>query len=245
MHNASLKETELACRRLELEAKESAERAARAETERDAVRHEAAMAKLEIEGAVNTRAHMKSELARVQLALVVAESARLKAESKLEVAQKALSLAGEACTKAEEENNRLTDERLSLILELGTIKDDFTALREKAVADREAMEVELDASGDTLFNYGYGCCVFTHNICGSKPQILNRMPDPLVPLTPEFFANHRCPQSTSSAAPAPDPAAVSREECPGNSPTTAGEETTLPMDLPASSDDGVKDATAN
>ena len=76
-------------------------------------------------------------------------------------------MAGEACTKAEEENNRLTDERLSLILELGTIKDDFVSLREKVVADREVMEAEFDASGDTLFNYGYGYCVFTHNICGS------------------------------------------------------------------------------
>ena len=114
---------------------------------------------------------MESELAWVQRALAITESARLKAESEREVAQMALSLAGEACMKAEEENSHLTDERLSLILELGTIKDDFAALREKAVADREAMEAEFDASGDTLFNYGYGCCVFTHNICGSKPQI--------------------------------------------------------------------------
>ena len=44
----------LACRRLELEVKESAERAARAEAERDAACHEAAMAKLANEGAVNT-----------------------------------------------------------------------------------------------------------------------------------------------------------------------------------------------
>ena len=56
MQSASLKEAELECRRLELEAKEYAERAASAEAERDAARHEAAMAKLEIEGAVNTRA---------------------------------------------------------------------------------------------------------------------------------------------------------------------------------------------
>ena len=56
IQSASLKEVELACCRLELEAKESVERAARAEDERDAARHEAAMAKLEIEGAVNTRA---------------------------------------------------------------------------------------------------------------------------------------------------------------------------------------------
>ena len=127
------------------------------------------MAKLEIEGAVNALAQMESELSRVQRALVVAKRARLKVEYEREVTQKALSLAWEACTKAEEESNRLTDERLSLILELGTIKDDFAALREKAVADREAMEAEFDASSDTLFNYGYGCCVFTQNICGSRP----------------------------------------------------------------------------
>ena len=66
----------MACCRLELEAKESAEIAARAEVERDAARHEAAMAKLEIEGAVNTRAQMESELTRVQRALAIAKSTR-------------------------------------------------------------------------------------------------------------------------------------------------------------------------
>ena len=56
MHSASLKKAEMACRRLKLEAKESAERVARAKTERDTVRHEAAMAKLATKGDVNTRA---------------------------------------------------------------------------------------------------------------------------------------------------------------------------------------------
>ena len=71
------------------------------------------------------------------------------------------------------------------------------------------------------------------------------MSDPSVPLTSEFFANPRCPPSTSSAAPAPDPAAVSREERPESSPTAVREEATLPMGLPASSDGGVKDVAAN
>ena len=39
MQSASLKEAELACRRLELEAKESPRKAARAEAERDMARH--------------------------------------------------------------------------------------------------------------------------------------------------------------------------------------------------------------
>ena len=53
MQSASLKGAELACRRLELEAMEYAERAFGIEPERDMTLHEAAMAKLEIEGAVN------------------------------------------------------------------------------------------------------------------------------------------------------------------------------------------------
>ena len=113
MQSASLKEAELACHRLELEAKESAERAVWAEAERDTTRHEVAMARLETKGAVNTQAQMEFELAQVQRALAVAESGRLRAESERGVAQEALSMAGESCTKAEEENNRLTDERLS------------------------------------------------------------------------------------------------------------------------------------
>ena len=62
MQSASLKKAELACRRLELEAKESAERAAQAEAEIDAACHEAGMAKLATEGVVNTRAQIESEL---------------------------------------------------------------------------------------------------------------------------------------------------------------------------------------
>ena len=101
MQSASLKEAELVCRRLEMEAKESAERAARAEAERDAARHEASMAKLQIEGAVNTQAQAESELTRVQRALAVEENAHLRAESECGVAQEALSVAGEACRKVE------------------------------------------------------------------------------------------------------------------------------------------------
>ena len=79
MRSATLKKAELACRRLEMEARESAERAARSEAERDTACHEAAMAKLAIEGAVNTRAQIESELARVQRALDLAEEAHQRA----------------------------------------------------------------------------------------------------------------------------------------------------------------------
>ena len=67
-------------------------------------------------------------------------------------------IAGEDCKKAEEENGRLADKRLALVMELGTVKDEFATFREKAAADRETMDAEFDSSGDALFNYGYGCC---------------------------------------------------------------------------------------
>ena len=244
MQRASLKKAKLARRRLELEAKESTERAARAEAERDEACHEAAMAKLTTKGVVNTRAQIESELVRVQRALVLTENARQRAESEHGATREALALAGEACRKAEKESGRLTDERLALIMEFGTIKDEFAAFREKAIADRESMEAEFDSSGDVLFNYGYGCCVFTHNICGSKPQIPDGMQDPSVPLTPEFFANPHFPPSVSSAAPALGTAIGSKDEHPESSLTTAGEEQVFPIGPLAVSDGGVEDDIA-
>ena len=74
-------------------------------------------------------------------------------------------------------------------MELGAVKDEFAAFWEKVAADRETMEAEFDSSGDALFNYGYGCCIFTHNIFRSKPHIPDGMLNPSVPLTLEFFAN--------------------------------------------------------
>ena len=183
MHSASLKKAELACHRLELEARESPERDARAEAERDMVCHEAAMAKLAAEGAFNTRAQIESDLAWVQNALALAEEASWRAEQEHGATQEALATTGEACKKAEEENDHLADEKLALVIELGALKDEFAAFRDKAAADREAMEAKFDSSGDTLFNYGYGCYAFMYNICGSKPQIPDGMPNPSVPLT--------------------------------------------------------------
>ena len=73
------------------------------------------------------------------------------------------------------------------------MKDELAAFREKVAPDRETMEAEFDSISDALFNYGYGCCVFMHNICGSRPHIPDGMPDPSISLTPEFFPNPRCP----------------------------------------------------
>ena len=161
---------------------------------------------------------------------MLTEEARRRAEFEHGVAQEALATTGEACKKAEEENDHLADEKLALVIELGALKDDFVAFRDKAAADREAMEDEFDSSGDTLFNYGYGYCTFTYNICGSKPQIPDGMPNPSVPLTAEFFANPRCPPGPPAAASALDPIAISGEDGSKNSPAAVGEEAVLPTD---------------
>ena len=212
MQSASLKQAELACRLLELEAKEFIERAARAEAERDAALHEAAIAKLSAEGALSTRAQVETELARVQRALGLVEEARRKAEFDREAAQEVLASMGEACKKAKKENRQLAEEKLALIIKLGAVKDDFAVFREKAVAEKEMMEAAFDSSGDTLFNYGYGCCAFAHNICRSKPEIPDGMPNPLVLLTTDFFANPSCPPSASMATSVLDPIAVNGED---------------------------------
>ena len=230
MQSASLKQAELACRRLELEAKESAERAARAEAERDAALHKAAMAKLSVEGALSTRAQVETELARVQRALGLAEEARRKAKFDRGAAQEVLAATGEACKKADEENSQLVEEKLALIIELGAIKDDFTAFREKAATEKEMMEAAFDSSGDTLFNYGYGCCAFAHNICGSKPEILDVMLNPSVPLTVDFFANPRCPPGASAAASSLDPVVISEGDRSVNSPSAARVEVVIPTE---------------
>ena len=163
--------------RLELEAKEAADRAARAETERDAARHEVAMARLEIEAAGSARAQVELELSRVQSALTTSEGGRLQAGSKLGSVQQALVAAKEACQRVEEENGRLSDERLSLLVELGATKDDIVDFWEKSFVERSALEAEFDASNDMIFNYGYICYAFAHDIRGSKPKIPTGMPD--------------------------------------------------------------------
>ena len=44
-----------------------------------------------------------------------------------------------------------------------------------------------------IFNYGYGYCDFSHNICGSQLEVSDGMLDTFKLLSPEFFINPRCP----------------------------------------------------
>ena len=63
------------------------------------------------------------------------------------------------------------------------------------------MEEDYHKAPKVIFAYGYGCCMFKHNICGSQLEVLNNMPDSSDPLPPEFFTNPKClPVSTVTEA---------------------------------------------
>ena len=73
--------------------------------------------------------------------------------------------------------SHLADERVSLLLELGTCKDEVSAIRAEALKEKKAMEEVYEEGFDVIFNYGYGCCAFAHNICESEPEVLDGMLD--------------------------------------------------------------------
>ena len=132
--NASLKEAQLNARHWEMENKEVVDKVARAKAEKDVARHEAAMERLKTDMAGSARAQMESELTRVQRALTTSEGVWMKVESELDFVQQALAATREACRKVEEEICRLTNERLSLIMELGAGKEELAAFQAKATA---------------------------------------------------------------------------------------------------------------
>ena len=125
------------------------------------------MACKDADAAGSARVRVESELARVQNALVVTKEARRKADDKV---------------------SRLTDERVSLLLELGTCKDEMSAIRAEALKENEALREVYEEGLDVIFNYGYGCYAFAHNICGSQPKVPDGMPDMSKPLSLEFFS---------------------------------------------------------
>ena len=166
--SASLAKAESSSLCWENEAKESVEKMARAEAERDVARHDASMARMDADAARSAKAKVESKLGKAQNALVVAEEARW---------------------KEEDEASRLADEPVSLLLALGTCKDEVSVIRAEALKEKKALEEAYEEGFDVIFNYGYGCCAFAHNICGSQAEVPGGMPDTSKSLSPEFFIN--------------------------------------------------------
>ena len=166
--SASVAKAESRSKRWEKEAKEGVKKAARAKVERDSARHEASMAHMDVDAGRSARSKVESELARVQNSLAVLEEARWKAEDKA---------------------SHLAVERVSLLLELKTSKDEVSALQAQALKEKKALEEAYEEGFDVIFNYGYGCCAFAHNIYGSQLVVPNRMLDTSKPSSIEFFIN--------------------------------------------------------
>ena len=78
-----------------------------------------------------------------------------------------------------------------------------------------------------IFNYGNGCCAFTHNICVSQPEVPNGMSNTSKPLSPEFFINPRCPLG---AVPTEDASIDVRSGVAMNAPEREAPTTALKMD---------------
>ena len=79
-------------------------------------------------------------------------------------------------------------ERISLLLEIGgAVKDKVSSLQSQAGKDKAAMEEDYQKALELIFAYGYGCCMFKHNICSDQLEVPDGMPDSSDPLPPKFF----------------------------------------------------------
>ena len=145
---------------------------ARAEVERDVTRHDASMARIDADAAGSAKVKVESDLARVQNDLVVVEEAK---------------------RKVEDEASRLADEQVSMLLKLGSCKDEVFAIQADALKEKKALEEAYEEGFDVIFNYGYGYSAFAHNICGSQLEVPYEMPDTSKSLSPKLFINPRCP----------------------------------------------------
>ena len=86
--------------------------------------------------------------------------------------------------KNETETARLEVEWTSLLLDLGVAKIEVSSIQLQASKDKEAMEEDYQKALEVIFVYGYVCCMFKHNICGSQLDVPNDMLDSSNPCEP-------------------------------------------------------------
>ena len=110
-------------------AKEGTNRTAGVENKGNEAMEEAQIARMDIVATGEAKAWVKEDLARVQGALAVAEGAK--------------AATNEARRKAEAKAARLEVEWTSLLLELGTTKDEVSSFQSQAGKDKEPIEDEL------------------------------------------------------------------------------------------------------
>ena len=101
---------------------------------------------------------------------------KVQAEDELARVQGALAIAEEARRKVEAEVTCLEVEQTSLLLEVGATKDEVSSLQSQAGKDKAVMEEDYQKALELIFAYGYGCCMFKHNLCGDQQEVLDGMP---------------------------------------------------------------------
>ena len=84
------------------------------------------------------------------------------------------------------------------MLELGAAKDEVSSLQSQASKDKEGLEEDYQKALEVIFAYGYGCCMFKHNICGSQPKVPNGMPRLLQPIASGFLYEPQVPLGPNS-----------------------------------------------
>ena len=221
---ASLEEAKFEAKRWERLAGGEAERASRAEGERDAARREASTSRLAAEAAGDAKARVDDELARVRISLISEEERGR--EAKAEIA-------------------RLKVEYASLQSSLEEHQREAAVRRSQEEVERKKTKEDYLRCLEEAFVYGYGCCAFAHNIRNDQPAVPSGMPPFDEPLPASFFEDPRCPPGSAgvgiSAGQDREPVGVHEADPftagPGAEEAQTGEEvgvvvTTRPADSP-------------
>ena len=221
---ASLEEAKFEAKRWEGLAGGEAERASRAEGERDAARREASTSRLAAEAAGDAKARVDDELARVRISLINEEERGR--EAKAEIA-------------------RLKVEYASLQSSLEEHQREAAVRRSQEEVERKKTKEDYLRCLEDAFAYGYGCCAFAHNIRNDQPAVPSGMPPFGEPLPASFFEDPRCPPGSAgvgiSAGQDREPVGVHEADPftagPGAEEAQTGEEvgvvvTTRPADSP-------------
>ena len=221
---ASLEEAKFEAKRWERLAGGEAERALRAEGERDVARREASTSRLAAEAAGDAKARVDDELARVRISLISEEERGR--EAKAEIA-------------------RLKVEYASLQSSLEEHQREAAVRRSQEEVERKKTKEDYLVCLEDAFVYGYGCCAFAHNIRNDQPVVPSGMPPFDKPLPASFFEDPRCPPGSAgvgiSAGQDGEPVGVHEADPltagPGAEEAQTGEEvgvvvTTRPADSP-------------
>ena len=72
------------------------------------------------------------------------------------------------------------------------------SLQSQASKDKGTIEEDYQKALELIFSYGYGCCMFKHNICGDQLEVLDDMPNSSDSLPLDFFVNPMRPPTPTA-----------------------------------------------